>query len=754
MRDIEIVRLLKFVKFTFIVLASIFVATAKASSGQLEKQQPFTINDYFDVNRVVELAISSDGQLAAFAIEYQSLEENRNKRRVYIISTAPGSAPIFMGQLESAQKLAWIPQKQALAFLMNVDGLSQVCSYDFLTKETQQHTKADTSVAQFRFAPTGAMLAYLTQNKPDLDPESFYNSTYDSNYERLHNGQEGVVIDSDNVSVYDFVDSNWPDLSLRPENRLWLTGEKKSARAVEVPGRVKNFIWSSDGKMLSVIYVADNIPAHAFFDNYTSLGLFDVKSSRFMGYASAEFSLDTRTTKTYYKGGEWIPGKNKLYARRVIERNSWFRRGEWALLDATEDDVSKVNWREIEYSSADRFIPIKGMGLHIEKAVRAVRALYQLTDGGLRRADILKDVAGSAYKFSFSESHEAAVFVNESMTRPQEIFFWQKNKGARQITRINERVASKALPDVSELRWTSKDGVEVHGWLLSPLERGRLKEGWPMVTFVHGGPGLPVRNEFGFYFLKGYWPYPFEVYALNGLAVFIPNYRGTMTYGEEFGDPKKIDGEPIDDIVSGIKHLIEKGIADPERLAISGHSHGGWLAPLVMTRARMFRAGSFSEGAGNSIVNYNLMPGLLNKRTHDVIFGGSPYEYPERHIELSPEMHFSGLDSAVLFEAGVKFSGINMLGYPKAARNAGMPTEYIVYPRSGHNITLPLLKKESAERNLDWFLFWLKGERDPEPDKAGQYIRWDQKREQRDAAYREPDRCPPQQQLNETKCRQ
>jgi hypothetical protein len=53
-----------------------------------------------------------------------------------------------------------------------------------------------------------------------------------------------------------------------------------------------------------------------------------------------------------------------------------------------------------------------------------------------------------------------------------------------------------------------------------------------------------------------------------------------------------------------------------------------------------------------------------------------------------------------------------------------MPTEFIVYPKTQHNLASPGLQKESAIRNIDWFEFWLRGREDPAAAKVDQYRRW------------------------------
>jgi dipeptidyl aminopeptidase/acylaminoacyl peptidase len=248
-----------------------------------------------------------------------------------------------------------------------------------------------------------------------------------------------------------------------------------------------------------------------------------------------------------------------------------------------------------------------------------------------------------------------------------------------------------------------------------------------MITMVHGGPTFPFTDAFAPYFY--YWPFPFDAYVEHGIAVFVPNYRGTSTYGRKYQSPDDGARVPVEDIISGVRALIADGVADPERLGISGQSHGAWLGPLALTRLPIFKASSFAEGTANMGANYELLDGLANRELRDVEFGASLYDAPQRYIDLSPDLNFANVRSANLFEAGAYSQALEMLSFAKVSRHFGLPTEYIIYPRTAHNPSSPLIQRESAERNLDWFSYWLKGERDPDPAKAEQYSRWDRLRD-------------------------
>jgi hypothetical protein len=127
----------------------------------------------------------------------------------------------------------------------------------------------------------------------------------------------------------------------------------------------------------------------------------------------------------------------------------------------------------------------------------------------------------------------------------------------------------------------------------------------------------------------------------------------------------------------------------------------------------MFRASSFAEGTPNLLVNYEMMSRALNHEVNDIVTGGNPYEAPHLYLDASPDLHLQGVKTANLVEAGAFSEAIFMLGLAKASRRVGAPTAFVVYPKTGHGIATPRLQREAAQRNLDWFRFWLLGEGSP-----------------------------------------
>tara|TARA_R110000787_G_scaffold15402_4_gene47518 strand:+ start:13353 stop:15653 length:2301 start_codon:yes stop_codon:yes gene_type:complete len=718
-----------------------------APSQQIElPSNAFSIDDYFSTTQFRELVIASDGKIIAYAVDSIDLKTNKTDPAVYLQSTTRGSLPELIEEIQDGRKFAWIPNQNRLAFLSDRSGTTQLYSYDVQKKTLWLRTNSSSPIVDFQFAPNGNGVVYFTQ--PTVVGETLY--------ERFRGTEHGIIVDSDTIGAYDFLDPNWGEWPRDPvarESEMWIDIAGSGPRKANIPGSPQYASWSPDGGRLSVTYVAHPrvVSKGVAIGVETSVGIYDVASNGFAPFAEMHM-LSESGTRVSFAGDEWIPGTQKILIRRYTERGDFLDRffPQVVALDlSSEVDINEnsLNWVTIEpYGVGNRpmLIPCDDERKFINIVFEGRRSLFRVSKSGdIKRAELLGGRSGSQSLFDFSDGVAQATFVEQSLTEPPEIYIWRQGEGIYRLTSFNENIRSKILPNAREVFWKSKDKTKIHGWLLEPSFPRFASRTLPMVTFVHGGPQYVMPDEFAHYF--NLWPYPFEVLAQNGIRVFIPNYRGSRTYGRKFVSPDRVDGEPVDDIISGIDYLVHIGVADPDRLAISGQSHGAWLGPLVMSRARVFAAGSFSEGTGNATLLYDLTPGLLNRDLHSRTYGGSLYKNPQRYVELSPELHFEDLDAAVLFEAGAYASAVPMLGYPKAARHAGMPSEYIVYPKTGHGMTIPRLRRESAERNLDWFRFWLKDEEDPDPSKAEQYNRWRTMRDERCTSEKftsHPSYCP------------
>jgi len=159
---------------------------------------------------------------------------------------------------------------------------------------------------------------------------------------------------------------------------------------------------------------------------------------------------------------------------------------------------------------------------------------------------------------------------------------WLFDAESRELThqytpRPELKEVEQYLAPMQAVRYPSSDGLEIPGYLTVPA--GVEAEQLPLVVLVHGGPKGP----------RDYWGYDPQAQFLanRGYAVLQPNFRASGGYGKTFLNAGDLQWGKLmqDDITWGVKHLIEKGIADPDRVGIMGGSYGGYatLAGLAFT---------------------------------------------------------------------------------------------------------------------------------------------------------------------------
>lgn len=656
------------------------------------RENPFSLADYDGLQRVTELALSGDGQTVVYAVG-PFLATTDGEEKVFRQSLKGGSSATLL-PISDARAITWLPDNRHIAFLSTRSGLSQVYQLDLASHELVQVTFAQDPVQAFEYSPDGATLAYRTLAQAPH---------HVSFYRRLKSGTSAIVVDkADDISMYDFVNPRW-DASVRPgKSKGWIRTASGQTIALPLQGDVKQLNWSPDGKAISATFVAANSEPGVFHDRHTTLTV--IRFPELTGVVTAGAVTDLHGLLTAYAGGEWYPDGHSILLRRVEYRDPWVSETEpeWTRLSIQHPDLAASRWHKItSYPGRARFFPQADGTFLRQDIVDAAATLFR--DGVEGPPARALAIAGSSTQITFDRNGDTMAFVNEALDRPPEIYV-RHGHTVEQLTHLNRNIAPKVCYQAREVHWPSQDGAMVQGWLLTPTSG---KPPYPLITLVHGGPGFVVTDSFAPYF--SLWPYPLEVWASHDVAVFIPNYRGTESFGPAFATPSALDAEPVDDVVTGVQRLIANGTADRARLGLLGHSHGAFLAPLVMERSKLFRAASFAEGAGNEVASFDLMSPSLDDLVLTPLQGNgvSMYDDVGPYVRLSPEFALGGLSTATLLEAGSNSLALQMLGFSKAVAHAGMPNEFAIYPDSGHNLRDPKLIRDAATRNMRWMDFWL-----------------------------------------------
>jgi dipeptidyl aminopeptidase/acylaminoacyl peptidase len=156
------------------------------------------------------------------------------------------------------------------------------------------------------------------------------------------------------------------------------------------------------------------------------------------------------------------------------------------------------------------------------------------------------------------------------------------------LTELNPELKDLALGELKPIHWTSFDGMEIWGLLLTPPGY-TPGNGIPLLVYCHGGPigGFTYGLFPQFMHSVGQVDiYPTQAMASAGMAVLFPMPRGGSGYGEEgFRMIKNAWGEgDYKDIMAGVDHVIAQRIADPNRLGVMGGSYGGYMTNWIVTQ--------------------------------------------------------------------------------------------------------------------------------------------------------------------------
>ncbi len=664
---------------------------------------------------IESVELSPDGQQVIFATKEPEWKQNRFAKAIWVTSTTPGANPVpltapdksedsrFPAQNGDAPR--WSPDGSHIAFISTRDGTPQIWLIDRPSGTPTKLTSAEGGVLSFSWSPDGKEIAYVARNKQKGAFEAGRNSDKDA----------GIVIDKWNFVVYKlFNNSNF--LQLDQRNELWVTDIQTAKPVLATPNvHVTQFAWSPDGEHIAAVFQA--VPGLS--NQRTDVLVWSVAratSEVILQGTGGEMSDNT----SGYSNPIWSPNGDAL---AVLYRNMakrWQTQSQLGIYRFDQKRYIPVPGADRLVLYQPRFMWLDPDRMLLENTAHGSRRLYEVSLADSRLTPI-GDHNGSESLHALSHDKKTMVFVRESTTDPPEIYVSHAPfTSSERLTQINAS-GPPAMPGFERIHWKSKDGAEVEGWLARPANFDP-KTKYPLLVIVHGGPGFAVPEAYEM-FVE--WPYPYRLAAQKGYLVLFPNYRGTGSYSEAFSTPKDVAKEPADDVVTGVEYLVQQGIVDQNKVGIAGHSHGAWLGPVVLTQnPKLFQVASFAEGGMDLISAYGEMPGWLNMNIHDYYYGGSPIGNLQRYIAISPMFHVAGLTTPTLLEFGDQSLAVQGLEFETALWRCGVPSELVIYPKTGHNMSRPNQEAEAMQRNLDWFDYWLLGRKDSVATKQDQYTRW------------------------------
>ncbi|MEM9826396.1 MAG: S9 family peptidase [Planctomycetota bacterium] len=246
-----------------------------------------------------------------------------------------------------------------------------------------------------------------------------------------------------------------------------------------------------------------------------------------------------------------------------------------------------------------------------------------------------------------------------------------------------------SLAPMTPIRYASRDGLNIPAYLTLPV--GTPPKNLPVVVLVHGGPKGPRDS----------WGYNAEVQFLanRGYAVLQPNFRASGGYGKKFLNAGDMQWGKLmqDDITWGVKHLIAKGIADPQRVAIMGGSYGGYatLAGLAFT-PELYACGVDIVGPSNIFTLLDSIPPYWEAGRaflYGMVGDPSTEDGKQRIKEASPLFSAEKITRPLLIVQGANDPRVKQAEADQIAialRDRGHQVSYLLAEDEGHGFAKPV----------------------------------------------------------------
>jgi dipeptidyl aminopeptidase/acylaminoacyl peptidase len=266
------------------------------------------------------------------------------------------------------------------------------------------------------------------------------------------------------------------------------------------------------------------------------------------------------------------------------------------------------------------------------------------------------------------------------------------------LTRVfdHSQLQPEQLAQAEDFTWKSVDEQDIHGWLYRADPESKKA-----VIYIHGGPTSHSENKLNS---------QIQYYISRGFNVLDVNYRGSTGYGLKFRNSIKEDGwggREQQDIAAGARALVERGLAEPGKVGITGTSYGGYSSWYLITHfpPEVIAASAPICGMTDLVVDYQTTRPDLRPYSEEML-GGKPDQVPERYYERSPINFVQDIRGKLLIVQGAldpNVSPENVRQVREKLAEHKIPYELLVFDDEGHGILKPANQERLYPAIADFF---------------------------------------------------
>lgn len=629
-------------------------------------------HDLFDLKYLRDARISPDGRSIAYGI---SRTDEREHFEIWISNT-DGTRKERLPYVGNATSPRWAPNGHSLAFVG--DGQLRLATFPELTVSNPLTAEGLSVAGAPTWSPDGERLAVSLSRHCTLEgPRRITRNLFRS---------DGTgYIDSIQQQIYEVCHSTGTSRCLTPSERMCLQPE-----------------WSPCGRRI-LFLATDDSSAYVSFP--ARLVVLEVATGAATELLQGEW---------FVACARWLPGGNAIAvvgapqgALTIPAFSLWIVDGVGGhdpelrtpgmtgnLGFFVEHDMPVTEW--MYGSNAITVLDSNTILATVQKRGSAeiwcIRAQGEIGMTPLTRGD------RSSIVLDANRAADLVLFAMTDLKSPSELSRMKLDTlEEKRLTTLNdELLAGWPQTHVDRFDFKSPDGTQVEAWFLAPKDReGPL----PTVLYIHGGPF--GATGYGFRF-------DFHQLASQGFGVVFANFRGSTGYGEAFTRAIMGDwgGRGYPDHIAAADAAIARGFADPNRLGVWGHSHGGFATCWIVGHTNRFKAAVAEAGFVNFATLYYLsdIPEIFSRD-----LGGRPYEIPEVYRACSPITYAHRCRTPTLLlhgEEDLRCPISEAEQFHRALYDVGCITELFRIPEcshSGDSIGPLSARRAQNEALLDWF---------------------------------------------------
>ncbi|HNW72142.1 MAG: S9 family peptidase [Bacteroidales bacterium] len=444
-----------------------------------------------------------------------------------------------------------------------------------------------------------------------------------------------------------------------------VTGEMK--QLAENPGNIQGWILDHDGKLRAAIAIVDGVNTQLLYREKESDPFKPVLTTSFKeSLTPLMFTFDN---KNVYATSNLGRDKSAVVIFDIANGK------ELEVLYENKDyDVSDVTWSRTK----------KVLVCANYESWKQERYFFD-QEGKQIFDNIQKHLGNFSFNITSLTKNEDKFMVRAYSDRSLGGYFVY-DRAADQLQKVADIapwLREDELAEMLPVEYTARDSTKIQGYLTLPV--GYTMENakdLPVIVNPHGGPW--ARD--GWYFNP-----EIQFLANRGFAILQMNFRGSTGYGKAFWEKsfKQWGLTMQDDITDGTQWLIDKGIANPKKIALYGGSYGGYATLQGLVREPdLYAAGVDYVGVSNLFTFMKTIPPYW-KPMLDMMYEmvGNPQSDSAQFVSTSPALNSEKIKTPLFVAQGKNDPRVNIEESNQivdALKKRGIVVEYMVKDNEGH----------------------------------------------------------------------